>query len=87
MFSNQYEFFIDDFEKKLELISQNENDLKLIEDDLKDFINDLFITLGQSIDFKEIEANLNDSQEIDIETICKAAELFNLSTNHQTGVW
>ncbi|MBL7198402.1 MAG: hypothetical protein ISS47_09935 [Candidatus Omnitrophica bacterium] len=76
MFSDQYEFFIDDFEKKLGLLNNKEDKIKVIRGDLKNFINGMFINLGRCINFREIEIQLGDLQKIDIATIANAAKLF-----------
>ena len=78
MFSDQYEFLIEDFENKLRLIDQNKREiLDLIKGDLKTFVRSLFESLGKGINFKDIETRLNDLQKIDLDAISKAAELFN----------
>lgn len=75
MFSDQYDFFIDDFEKKLTLI-QNEEEIKLIKGDLKNLINDLFADLGKTINIREIEERLSNLQKVDISAISEAVSLF-----------
>ncbi len=78
MFSDQYEFLIEDFENKLCLIDQNKRkNYDLIDGDLKTFVRSLFEKLGKSINFRDIETRLNDLQKIDLDAISKAAELFN----------
>ena len=76
MFSEQYEFLIEDFENKLCLIDQNEG-INLIKGDLKTFVRSLFENLGKGINFRDIETRLDDLQKIDLDAISKAAKLFN----------
>jgi len=77
MFSDQYEFLIEDFENKLHLIYQNQqNDFDLIDGDFKIFIRSLFENLGNGINFRDIETRLKDLQKIDLDAIYNAAKLF-----------
>jgi len=76
MFNSQYEFFIEDFEKKLGLIGNAIDELKLIKYDLSSYISELFVSLGQFVNFRNIEVKVGNLQKLDIDNVSKAMELF-----------
>ena len=77
MFSDQYEFLIDDLEDKLKLIKEYKPDISLIRGDLRILILDIISNIGKCIKFREIEINLENLQKVDISAISEAAKLFN----------
>jgi hypothetical protein len=75
MINQKYELYLNDFEKKLDLI-KDKGSLKLIESDFKNFIENLFSSLNQSVNVREIEEKLDDIQATNLSSLKNALKLF-----------